>query len=459
MTLSEYVDGLRGKKIDVIGIGVSNIPLIRKLAESGCDVCARDKNPREKIQTADEFEKLGVELRLGEDYLKDLSGDVIFRTPGIRPDLPEISAAVERGAELTSEMEAFFRVCPCTILAVTGSDGKTTTTTLISELLKASGKTVYTGGNIGTPLLCMADEMRREDIVVLELSSFQLMTMTESPHIAVVTNLSPNHLDVHRDYEEYVNAKANILTHQCQEDVAVLNYDNADTVEFAKLTPARNMRYFSMNRPVPEGVYCENEEIFAVKYGKTEKVLNTEDIKLPGRHNIENYMAAYCAVMDVVTPDILKKVAREFGGVEHRIELVRELRGVRYYNDSIASSPSRTIAGLRSFKERVILIAGGKDKGIAYDSIGPEICRHVKKLVLTGMTAEKIKNAVRNCPEYDGTPEIYEAEEFRDAILKASELAEPGDVVILSPASTSFDRFRNFEERGNTFKAIVNEME
>ena len=459
MTLSAYIEGLKGKKIDVIGIGVSNIPLIKKLAESGCTVCARDKSPREKISCADEFERAGVTLKLGEDYLKPPYGDVIFKTPGIRPDLPEISAAVQSGAELTSEMEAFFQVCPCTIIGVTGSDGKTTTTTLISELLKATGRPVYTGGNIGTPLLCRADEMGLFDIAVLELSSFQLMTMDRSPHIAVVTNLSPNHLDVHRDYEEYVNAKKNILSHQDTGDIAVLNLDCDDTKMLFTATAARDIRYFSMKRRVYTGVYCKDGEIFAVRRGAEEKVLSTADIKLPGRHNIENYMAAYCAVMDVVPPETLKKVAREFGGVSHRIELVRELNGVRYYNDSIASSPSRTIAGLRSFDRKVILIAGGKDKGISYEPLGSEICAHVKKLVLTGMTSEKIKSAVESCPEYGGEPEIFVIDGFRDAVMKAVSLAEPGDIVLLSPASTSFDRFKNFEERGNTFKAIVNEME
>ena len=455
MTLSEYINTVKDKRITVIGIGVSNIPLIKKLAENGCDVTACDRRAKNDIAVASDLEAMGVKLSLGEGYLDDIQTDVIFRTPGIRPDLPQIDSAVKAGAELTSEMEVFFKVCPCEIIAITGSDGKTTTTTLVSEILKAEGKTVHIGGNIGTPLLCSADEMGKDDIAVVELSSFQLMTMKKGADTAVVTNLSPNHLDVHKDMEEYVEAKRNICIGN---ELTVLNLDNTLTAEFAESANGK-VRFFSMKQSVENGVYCENEKIYAVRDGKSEYVLDTADIKIPGRHNIENYLAAYCAVMDLVSPETLKKVAREFGGVAHRIEFVRELEGVKYYNDSIASSPSRTIAGLRSFKQKVILIAGGKDKGVPFDELGSEIIQRVKKLVVTGYTKEKIYDAVVNAPEYDGTPEMHVIEDFKEAVLKAREIAENGDIVILSPACTSFDKFRNFEERGNTFKSIVAEME
>ena len=458
MTLTEYIDSIKNKKLTVIGIGVSNIPLIKKLAESGCRVCARDKREFDKIECAAELEKLGAKLQLGEDYLKDIEADVIFRTPGIRPDVPEIAEAVKCGAELTSEMEVFFKVCPCVKIAVTGSDGKTTTTTLISELLKAEGVTVHLGGNIGTPLLCSAEEMGAEDAAVIELSSFQLMTMKDSPKIAVVTNVAPNHLDVHKDMAEYIQAKKNICACQHEGDICVLNRDNEIAASFAEEAKGE-VRFFSMKEPVDNGVFCENDIIYAVKNGERTRLMEAGLIKIPGRHNIENYMAAYAAVMDVVKPETLRKVAAEFGGVAHRIEFVRELRGVKYYNDSIASSPSRTKAGLNSFTQKVILIAGGKDKGVPFDELGDDIVKHVKKLVLTGLTKDKIYSAVVNSPLYKGEPEIFVVDEFKNAVLKARDVAEKGDVVLLSPACTSFDRFKNFEERGNIFKSIVAEME
>ena len=459
MTLSEYTDGLRDKRTAVVGIGISNTPLIRLLAEKGCRVTACDRRSREALGgVAEELEALGVGLRLGDGYLDGLDADVIFRTPGMRPDLPQIADAVARGAALTSEMEAFFDVCPCEIIAVTGSDGKTTTTTLISELLRAQGYTVHLGGNIGTPLLCRADDMAPDDVAVVELSSFQLMTMKKSPRIAVVTNVAPNHLDIHRDMDEYVDAKRNVFRSQGEDGLVVLNLDNDITRGFAAEANGQ-VAFFSRRQRVENGVYCEDGAIYDARGGKAQRVLDVAGIKIPGVHNIENYMAAYAAVRDMVTPETLRRVAGEFGGVEHRIELVRTLRGVRYYNDSIASSPSRTTAGLRSFTQKVILIAGGKDKGVPFDSLGAEIIAHVKKLVLTGLTADKIRAAVEGAPGYSGEPEIFTVPDFRDAVVRASELAEEGDVVILSPACTSFDRFRNFEERGNYFKEIVNGLE
>jgi len=345
MTFEEYLKSLQNKTVAVIGIGVSNQPLIRLLLSRGVAVTACDRKSREALgPLAEELEAKGCCLHLGEGYLQDLDQDVIFRTPGMRPDLPELAAAVARGSELTSEMEIFFEVCPCTKIAVTGSDGKTTTTTIIAELLKAAGKTVHLGGNIGHPLLAETGKMHSEDIAVLELSSFQLMTMTHSPHIAVVTNLAPNHLDVHRDFAEYIFAKENIFTHQLAEDIAVFNADNDITLEESGRVFGR-ARLFSRLREVEDGVFLRGDAIIARHDGVEREVLRVSGIKLPGVHNVENYMAAIAAVDGIVPDEIIRKFAAEFGGVEHRIELVRELNGVRYYNDSIASSPSRTPPG------------------------------------------------------------------------------------------------------------------
>ena len=457
MTLRDYIESLRHKTVAVIGIGVSNAPLLELLLAEGIRVTACDKRSREQMgEQAEHLEQLGCELHLGADYLKDLDADVIFRTPGLRPDVPEIAACVDRGAVLTSEMEVFFEVCPCPIIAVTGSDGKTTTTTIIAELLKAAGRRVWVGGNIGHPLLCEADGMLATDYAVLELSSFQLMTMKHSPHIAVVTNLAPNHLDVHRDMAEYVAAKENIFRHQSGEDVAVFNADNDITAEQSRRAPGR-ARLFSRQDEVADGVFLRGEDIVCRSGGHERVVMTTGDIKIPGVHNVENYMAAIAAVDGLVPDEVIRDFAREFGGVEHRIELVRTYRGVRYYNDSIASSPSRTIAGLRSFHEKVILIAGGYDKHIPFDVLGPEIVEHVKLLVLCGATADKIRAAVENAPGYQpGKPEILDVTPFTAAVEAARDRAQPGDVVTLSPACAAFDQFKNFAERGKFFKSIVN---
>ena len=455
MTFEEYLSSLQDKTVAVIGIGVSNQPLIRLLLERGIAVTACDKKNRETLGiVAEQLEANGCRLRLGEAYLDGLTEDVIFRTTGMRPDLPQLAAAVSRGSVLTSEMEVFFEVCPCPKIAVTGSDGKTTTTTIIAELLKRAGKTVHLGGNIGNPLLAETGKMKPEDVAVLELSSFQLMTMTHSPHIAVVTNLAPNHLDVHKDFQEYIDAKENIFTHQSAKDIAVFNADNPYTLEEASRAVGR-ARLFSRKKELEDGVFLRGDAVIARHNGEERQVMTTADIKLPGVHNIENYMAAIAAVDGLVPDGIIRDFAREFGGVEHRIELIRTRNGVRWYNDSIASSPSRTIAGLNSFKEKVILIAGGKDKGISYDALGPVINDHVKLLILCGATAGVIRRVTEQAANYDGL-EIVDVEDYHQAVALAGSRAQEGDVVILSPASTSFDRFANFMERGRVFKDIVN---
>ncbi|MCI6433563.1 MAG: UDP-N-acetylmuramoyl-L-alanine--D-glutamate ligase [Clostridiales bacterium] len=445
-----YFNSLQGKKIAVLGLGVSNRPLVRLLLEFGCDVTGCDKTPREKL---DEevllLEREGCRLRVGEGYLDGVEADVVFRTPGMHPGNPAIEALRRRGAEITSEMEVFFEVAPCFIVAVTGSDGKTTTTTLIAEMLKAEGKTVWLGGNIGTPLLPLCRQMKPEDYAVVELSSFQLMDMKRSPQRAVVTNLAPNHLDVHRDMEEYVQAKKNIFRFQNPGDLLVLNADNAITASFT----GRGETHFFSRKDRTNCVWEEN----GVIYRRGEKVLASEEILIPGTHNVENYMAAIAAVDGLVRDETIRQVARNFGGVEHRIELVRVKDGVKFYNDSIASSPSRTIAGLRSFTQKVILIAGGYDKHIPYDVLGPEICAHVSKLFLCGATAGKIRSAVEQA---EGTekPEITDCGDFGNAVRTAAAAAKAGDIVLMSPASASFDQFKNFMVRGECFKRIVKEL-
>ena len=447
-----YFTSLKDQKIAVLGLGVSNRPLVRLLLEFGCRVTGCDRTPREKLDAEVlELEKLGAKLSLGDGYLDGVEANVLFRTPGMHPGNPAIQALRDRGAKVTSEMEVFFEVCPCTLIAVTGSDGKTTTTTLVSEMLKASGKTVWLGGNIGKPLLPLCRQMKKEDFAVVELSSFQLMDMERSPQRALITNLAPNHLDIHKDMQEYVDAKKNIFRFQSADGMLVLNADNAITAGFRG---NGETRFFSRR----ERTNCVWEEN-GVIYRRGEKLLESREILIPGTHNIENYLAAIALVEGLATDDAVRQVARNFGGVEHRIELVREKDGVRFYNDSIASSPSRTIAGLRSFPEKVILIAGGYDKHIPYDVLGPEICRHVKKLFLGGATGPKIRAAVEAAPEYKpGFPEITDCRDFTEAVYAAAAGAKAGDVVLMSPASAAFDQFKNFMVRGEYFKKLVKEL-
>ena len=456
----EYFDRLRSRSVAVIGMGVSNMPLIRMLLREGIALTVCDRSPREKLaEQAAELESLGAKLCLGDGYLDTIHKyDVIFRTPGLSPNTPQLQKALEKGREVTSEMEVFFSLCPCPIVAVTGSDGKTTTTTLISEFLKEAGYTVFVGGNIGRPLLPDVDNMTAEDIVVLELSSFQLMTMKASPHVAVFTNLSPNHLDYHHTMEEYTRAKMNIFLHQSEGDRTIFNADNEITCELAGKAPARAV-LFSRLQPLEEGVYLRDDTIWLNNEMGNREVLPLSMIRLPGVHNVENYMAAIAAVDGLVPDKCVRAVAQRFTGVEHRMEPVRERNGVRWFNDSIGTSPTRTIAGLRSFPEKVILIAGGYDKQIPFESLGEEVVKRVKHLILTGATAQKIQAAVEQAPGFDPQQlPVVQVEDLAAAVALADQVAAEGDAVILSPACAAFDQFKNFMERGETFKRLVNEL-
>ena len=450
-SFDEYFSNLKGKKIAVFGLGVSNRPLVRLLLEYDCDVTGCDKTPREQLdEEVLELEKLGCKLQVGEGYLDNLTADIVFRTPGMHPGNPALEKLRNNGANVTSEMQAFFELCPCKIIAVTGSDGKTTTTTLISEMLKAEGYNVWLGGNIGTPLLPLCRQMSVDDFAVVELSSFQLMDMTLSPDVAVITNLSPNHLDVHKDMDEYVEAKKNIFKYQGESGILVVNRDNDLTNELVGNGITKKFsRLNNADVYLRDGMICRGENV----------VLNADEILLPGVHNIENYMTAILAVEGLVDDETIRSVARNFGGVEHRIELVRVKGGVRFYNDSIASSPSRTIAGLRSFREKVILIAGGYDKHIPYDVLGPEICEHVKMLFVNGATGPLIRKAVEDSAQYDPTAlQIVDCVDFTDAVYAAARAAKTGDVVLMSPASAAFDQFKNFMVRGQYFKKLIMEL-
>lgn len=459
-SITEFFASIRGKRIALIGMGRSHLPLIPLFTKYGASVVACDKRDRKALgEAADRAERDGATLSLGAHYLDDLDVDVALRTPGMPFWCAELNALRDRGVTITSEMEIFFDICPCRIFAVTGSDGKTTTTTVISEMLKEEGYTVHIGGNIGKPLLPEIESITPDDVAVVELSSFQLISMRQSPDVAVVTNLEPNHLDIHKDMEEYIEAKKNIILYQNKDSKAVLNYDNEITRFFAEDCQGK-VDFFSRRGKVSSGARLEGESIVYREDGKDYDVLNIRDIRIPGMHNVENYMAAVCAVWGVVSLKTIRKVAREFAGVEHRAEFVRELDGVKYYNDSIASSPTRTANGtLALYDFKIVLIAGGYDKHLDYTGLGTVICNKVRVAILMGATADKIETAIRNSSAYsEGNPVIIRVANMEEAVKAARENAVRGDIVSMSPASASFDLYKDFDARGKHFKALVNAL-
>lgn len=459
MTVSEYKNAVKGKRIDVIGLGVSNMPLIDFLLSAGAFVTARDKKPYDEAKEKyDELRKKGVRVICGDEYLSSLNGEIIFRSPGIRHTEEHIAKAVSSGAYLTSEMELFFELCPCNMIAITGSDGKTTTTTLVSEILKSDGKRVFLGGNIGAPLLPRVEEMKKDDYAVIELSSFQLQTMTRSPQRCVVTNVSPNHLNWHTDMDEYTNAKKNIFIHQDSTGLLVTNAVCPITANMAG--NGKTVYFSSGEKPSsPCGIYIKDGCITQYDESSERSIVRLDEIMIPGRHNAENYMAAIGVLSGLVSDESIRSVARTFGGVAHRCEFVRQLDGVKYYNSSIDSSPTRTMAALSCFDKGVIVILGGYDKNIPYEPLVKPLFDKAEAVVLTGANAEKIYSAIVSHPEY--TPDkikIYRESEFIPAVEKCRSIAKEGNTVLLSPAAASFDAFDNFEHRGNTFKKIVNDF-
>lgn len=470
MDISEKLSDLKTRRCTVIGLGISNLPLIDFLLSVGATITARDRKTRNELgATADELETKGVRLILGENYLDDLSEDVIFRSPGLRPDRSELSDAVRRGAMLTSEMELFLELTPATVIGITGSDGKTTTTTLTALLLERAcertgkGRRVFVGGNIGTPLLPKVWEMTSDDFAVVELSSFQLQTMRRSPLIAAVTNVTENHLDWHTDMREYIAAKTNIYAHAPNRRL-VTNAENPNTVALAEQAD-RPVTYFSSVRttyeafPLKSGdqaVYVKDGWI-TIRNGERELPMGAvSDILLPGRHNLENYMTAVALTEEWILPQDVRAVATTFGGVPHRLERIRVCEGVTYYNSSIDSTPARTAAALSALEARPIVICGGYDKHLSFDLLADALCRKAKAVVLTGATAPKIRAALEERPAVrNGTLPVYHAPLFEEAVAMARSLAHDGDTVLLSPACASFDAFRNFEERGDTYRCLV----
>lgn len=459
--LEEFNKFLDSKKVAIIGMGVSNLPLLDYFYDKNAKVTVFDKNtPSDEIM--EKINKYRYEVEIGEYNLSRLNGfDIIFRSPSVLPTREELVTAANKGAIITSEIEMVLKLAPCKIIGVTGTEGKTTTTSIIYEILKSSGKNCFLGGNIGKPIFTEIKNMKPEDIVVLELSSFQLMGMEVSPDISVVTNMYPDHLNIHSSYEEYQQAKKNIFLHQNENGVVILNYDNEITRKFADEVKS-NLVYFSSLQKLKNGYVYDRKDETIKRYanGKSENILKKQEIKLRGIHNYENICAALAATASIVDEKSQIKAIKEFNGVEHRLEFVRELNGVKYYNDSIGTSPASTIAGLNAFDENIILLAGGSDKGLDYTEIGETIAKKVRVLLLTGPTAEKIENATKLAMNKAGkeTVEIIHCKDLQEAVSMANEKAKSGEIVLMSPASASFDAFKNFIERGIKFKEFVNNL-
>ncbi len=459
--LEEFNNYIRFRKVAIIGLGVSNIPLLEYFREKKAKVTVFDNREISQIskELMDKITEYSMEFSLGRNYLSKLKGfDVIIRSPSCLPTIPALEAEAERGAIVTTEIELLMKMCPCKIIGVTGSDGKTTTTTLISEIIKKAGYKCHLGGNIGIPLFTTLKDIKPDDIVVLELSSFQLMGMEVSPDIAVITNITPNHLNVHKNYDEYIEVKKNIFKYQEQDGILVANYDNG-IVREASLEAKGKVIYFSSKCKLDNGYVVDKDTIKQCDDKVRKHLLEVKNITIRGVHNFENICAAIAATSTLVDKDVAIEVCKNFKGVEHRIEFVKEINGVKWYNDSASSTPSRTISGLKSFDEEIVLIAGGADKNLDYNAIAEPILEKVKVLILMGETSVKIFNAVKNEEEKQKKEiKIITVENLNQAVIMAKRNAAEGQIVLFSPASTSFDMFKNMYDRGNKFKDIVNKM-
>ena len=457
--LEEFEKYIVGKKVAIIGLGVSNLPLIDYFYDKKAKVTIFEGREKEKI-SAEILSKINnykMELYTGKEYLSTLSGfDLILRSPSCLPTVPELEKEAERGAVVTTEIELLMKMCPCQVIGITGSDGKTTTTTLIYEVLKNAGYNTYVGGNIGTPLFTKLNEIKPDDKVVLELSSFQLMEMDISPDIAVITNISPNHLNVHKDYQEYIDAKKNIFKFQNENGIVVLNYDNEITRKCGEEAKGKAI-YFSSNYKLEEGYIVDGDTIKLCQDGLRKHIVNTKDLVIKGAHNYENICCVLAATATLVDQSDAIETIKEFKGVEHRIEFVKEINGAKWYNDSASTTPSRLINALNAFDDEIVLIAGGADKNLDYTPVAKPILEKVKTLILMGQTANKIFDSVKQEEEKQNKEiSIYMAKDLKEAIELAKKYAKK--IVLFSPASTSFDMFKDMYDRGNKFKEMVNNI-
>ena len=457
--LEDFESKLKNQKIAVIGLGVSNIPLIDYLYQKNANVTVFDDREEEKLEqnVINKIKDYGFKFYLGKGNLNNLKGfDLIFRSPSCLPTKPELIEEKNRGAIVTTEIEQLIKMAPCKIIGVTGSDGKTTTTTLTYEILKNAGYKVYLGGNIGIPLFTKLSEIEPDDIIVLELSSFQLMGMEISPEIAGITNITPNHLNIHKDYQEYIDAKKNIFKYQDENGVLVLNADN-DITNSCRDEANGKVIMFSSTKKLENGFIVDNGIIKECEDGIRRHIIDTKDLKLKGEHNFQNICTALALTKGLVDIDKAVDTIKEFSGVHHRLELVRVIDGVEWYNDSASTSPTRGISALNAFDNKeIVLIAGGADKNLDYTPIGRPIVENVRCLILIGQTANKIYEAViKELELQNKNLDIHMCESFKQSLDLAKRVAKSGQIVLFSPASTSFDMFKDMYDRGDRFKEEV----
>ncbi len=456
--LKEFNEYIRFRRVAVIGLGVSNLPLLDYLYEKKAQVTVFDERTINEIskEIVNKITEYGFEFSFGKNCLEKLQGfNIIFRSPSCLPTRKELQDESNRGAIVTTEVEMLMEMCPCKMIGVTGSDGKTTTTSMINAILQKAGYNTFLGGNIGTPLFTKLNEMKPEDIVVLELSSFQLMNMKISPDIAVITNITPNHLNIHKDYEEYIEAKKNIFKNQDENGILILNYDNDITRECSKESNGKVV-FFSSSTKLDDGFIVDEDIIKECEDKVRKHVLNTNEVILRGNHNFQNIATALAATKTLVDIDVAVDAIKEFKPVEHRIEFIREIDGVKWYNDSASSSPTRTLSGINAFKENIILIAGGYDKNLEYQPLAKPVVDKVSTLILIGQTAEKIFDVVKEESDRQNKKiNIYMCDSLEQTVQLAKKSARKGDVVLFSPASASFDMFKDFADRGRKFKELV----
>lgn len=454
----------KGKKATVVGLGLEGIDLVRYLTGQGAIVTVSDSRPEEalKKQLA-QIRGLTVDLRLGGNGREDFEGaDAIFLSQSVPLDLPALDEARKRGVPVLSQMGLFFNLCPGPVVGITGSSGKTTTTALVGAIFAAAGRQHLVGGNIGRPLLSELDSLTPEAWAILEISHTQLQTLGKSPHIACVTNVTPNHLD-RFTWDEYLDLKANIMRHQSGGDYVVLGYDDPEARGFSEKAKGR-LVFFTTGPDLPDGgVLVEGGWAIWRWEGRDQPVLPLSLIKLRGEHNVQNVLAATAvACLAGIEARAIADAVASFLGVPHRLELVAALEGVSYYNDSIATTPERTIAGLHSFTEPVVLLLGGRDKHLPLDRLAQETCRKCRGVIFFGeaggLLSEAIDNYARRWPLAQ-RPLTARVATLADAVHAAWEMARPGDVVLLSPACTSFDAYNNFEERGEEFRALISGLE
>jgi len=441
---------LKDKRILVVGLGKSGVASALFLKKRGARVTVSDTKSGDELRN--EIPLLldhGITVETGGHGERTFRGqDLIVISPGVPVDAPALEQARALGGSVIGEIELAAQFLPGPIVAITGSNGKTTTTTLAGEIMTAGGFPALVGGNIGTPAISLAERAQPETVIVLEVSSFQLETIqTFRPKVAVVLNVTPDHLDRHRTFEVYAEAKTRIFENQQGNDFAVLNADDATCVAMAVRTRAQ-VFWFSRQKEVQLGAWVREGKILFRDASGQKEILQVSEIPLKGAHNLENVLAAVCAgALMGCAPERIRQAVREFKAVEHRLEFVATVRGVDYYNDSKATNVDATIKALESFPANIHLILGGKDKGSDYTVLNDLLRQRVKRVYTIGAAAAKIESQIR--------AEVVHAETLENAIRKAHAVAQAGDVVLLAPACASFDQFKNYEHRGKVFKEIV----